>query len=38
MFVEFYSVEKTEGFGAVNMLMGSWLAGEVGFGSARITL
>ena len=37
MFVEFYSVEKTEGFGAVNMLMGSWLAGEVGFGSARLT-
>lgn len=31
MFVEFYSVEKTEGFGAVNMLMGSWLAGEVSF-------
>lgn len=30
MFVEFHSVEKTEGFGAVNMLMGSWLAGEVG--------
>lgn len=29
MFVEFHSVEKTEGFGAVNMLMGSWLAGEV---------
>jgi ubiquitin carboxyl-terminal hydrolase 22/27/51 len=29
MFVEFYSTEKTEGFGAVNMLMGSWLAGEV---------
>ncbi|PVH97694.1 cysteine proteinase [Periconia macrospinosa] len=28
MFVEFHSVEKTEGFGAVNMLMGSWLAGE----------
>lgn len=30
MFVEFHSTEKTEGFGAVNMLMGSWLAGEVG--------
>jgi hypothetical protein len=29
MFVEFHSTEKTEGFGAVNMLMGSWLAGEV---------
>ena len=29
MFFEFHSVEKTEGFGAVNMLMGSWLAGEV---------
>lgn len=29
MFVEFHSAEKTEGFGAVNMLMGSWLAGEV---------
>ncbi|KAF2685581.1 ubiquitin carboxyl-terminal hydrolase-like protein 22 [Lentithecium fluviatile CBS 122367] len=28
MFVEFHSVEKTEGFGAVDMLMGSWLAGE----------
>ncbi|KAF2869136.1 ubiquitin carboxyl-terminal hydrolase-like protein 22 [Massariosphaeria phaeospora] len=28
MFVEFYSVEKTEGFGAVGMLMGSWLAGD----------
>ncbi|KAF2743707.1 ubiquitin carboxyl-terminal hydrolase 2 [Sporormia fimetaria CBS 119925] len=28
MFVEFHSNEKTEGFGAVNMLMGSWLAGE----------
>ncbi|KAL5392014.1 hypothetical protein PMIN02_006309 [Paraphaeosphaeria minitans] len=28
MFVEFHSVEKTEGYGAVNMLMGSWLAGE----------
>ncbi|KAF2000480.1 ubiquitin carboxyl-terminal hydrolase-like protein 22 [Amniculicola lignicola CBS 123094] len=28
MFVEFHSVEKTEGFGAVNMLLGSWLAGE----------
>ena len=29
MFVEFHSAEKTEGFGAVSMLMGSWLAGEV---------
>lgn len=28
MFVEFYSVEKTEGFGAVNMLLGSWMAAE----------
>ncbi|KAF1956523.1 ubiquitin carboxyl-terminal hydrolase 2 [Byssothecium circinans] len=28
IFVEFHSVEKTEGFGAVNMLMSSWLAGE----------
>lgn len=28
MFVEFHSAEKTEGFGAVAMLMGSWLAGE----------
>ncbi|KAJ4365559.1 hypothetical protein N0V83_008179 [Neocucurbitaria cava] len=28
MFVEFHSAEKTEGFGAVQMLMGSWLAGE----------
>jgi len=28
MFVEFHSAEKTEGFGAVSMLMGSWLAGE----------
>lgn len=28
MFVEFHSAEKTEGFGAVGMLMGSWLAGE----------
>lgn len=26
MFQEFYSVEKTEGFGAVSMLMGSWMA------------
>lgn len=26
MFQEFYSVEKTEGYGAVNMLMGSWMA------------
>ncbi|KAF2100006.1 cysteine proteinase [Rhizodiscina lignyota] len=24
IFTEFYSVEKTEGYGAVNMLMGSW--------------
>ena len=31
MFVEFYSVDKTEGFGAVNMLLGSWMAAEVGF-------
>jgi ubiquitin carboxyl-terminal hydrolase 22/27/51 len=29
MVVEFHSSEKTEGFGAVNMLMGSWLAGDV---------
>jgi len=29
MFVEFYSSDKNEGFGAVSMLMGSWLAGEV---------
>lgn len=29
MFVEFHSAEKTEGFGAVSMLLGSWLAGEV---------
>ncbi|KAL6709589.1 hypothetical protein ACN47E_001524 [Coniothyrium glycines] len=28
MFLEFHSAEKTEGFGAVAMLMGSWLAGE----------
>ncbi|KAF2641347.1 ubiquitin carboxyl-terminal hydrolase-like protein 22 [Massarina eburnea CBS 473.64] len=28
IFVEFHSAEKTEGFGAVNMLMSSWLAGE----------
>ncbi|KAH7095029.1 hypothetical protein FB567DRAFT_511594 [Paraphoma chrysanthemicola] len=28
MFVEFYSSDKNEGFGAVGMLMGSWLAGE----------
>ncbi|KAI8939638.1 hypothetical protein NX059_003396 [Plenodomus lindquistii] len=28
MFVEFHSAEKTEGFGAVGLLMGSWLAGE----------
>lgn len=28
MFVEFYSSDKNEGFGAVSMLMGSWLAGE----------
>ncbi|KAF1808465.1 cysteine proteinase [Eremomyces bilateralis CBS 781.70] len=25
IFTEFYSVEKTEGFGAVNMLIGSWM-------------
>lgn len=31
MFVEFYSSDKNEGFGAVQMLLGSWLAGEVGF-------
>jgi hypothetical protein len=30
MIVEFHSAEKTEGYGAVAMLMGSWLAGEVG--------
>lgn len=29
MIVEFHSAEKTEGYGAVSMLMGSWLAGEV---------
>jgi ubiquitin carboxyl-terminal hydrolase 22/27/51 len=29
MFSEFYSSDKTEGFGAVNMLQASWLAGEV---------
>lgn len=29
MFVEFYSSDKNEGYGAVSMLMGSWLAGEV---------
>lgn len=29
MFVEFYSSDKNEGFGAVQMLLGSWLAGEV---------
>lgn len=29
MFCEFYSSEKTEGFGAVNMLQASWLAGDV---------
>ncbi|KAJ8112198.1 hypothetical protein OPT61_g5385 [Boeremia exigua] len=28
MIVEFHSAEKTEGYGAVGMLMGSWLAGE----------
>lgn len=28
MFVEFHSNEKTEGFGAVNMLQASWTAGE----------
>jgi ubiquitin carboxyl-terminal hydrolase 22/27/51 len=28
MFVEFHSSEKTEGYGAVSLLMGSWLAGE----------
>ncbi|KAH6328179.1 ubiquitin carboxyl-terminal hydrolase [Parastagonospora nodorum] len=28
MFVEFYSSDKNEGFGAASMLMGSWLAGE----------
>ncbi|KAG9202132.1 hypothetical protein G6514_004566 [Epicoccum nigrum] len=28
MIVEFHSAEKTEGYGAVSMLMGSWLAGE----------
>lgn len=31
MFVEFHSAEKNEGFGAVSMLLGSWLAGEVRF-------
>lgn len=29
MFCEFYSQEKTEGYGAVNMLMASWQSGEV---------
>ena len=29
MIVEFHSAEKTEGYDAVSMLMGSWLAGEV---------
>ena len=28
MFVEFHSADRNEGFGAVQMLMGSWLAGE----------
>ncbi|KAH8727111.1 ubiquitin carboxyl-terminal hydrolase-like protein 22 [Phaeosphaeriaceae sp. PMI808] len=28
MFFEFYSSDKNEGYGAVSMLMGSWLAGE----------
>ncbi len=28
IFEEFHSQDKTEGFGAVQMLMGSWLAGE----------
>jgi len=29
IFTEFYSLEKTEGFGAVNMLMTSWKTAEV---------
>ncbi|KAF2197413.1 ubiquitin carboxyl-terminal hydrolase-like protein 22 [Delitschia confertaspora ATCC 74209] len=28
MFVEFYSVEKTEGYGPVSMLLGSWMAAQ----------
>lgn len=33
MFTEFYSLEKTEGFGAVNMLLHSWKQAEVCFSS-----
>lgn len=29
IFTEFYSLEKTEGFGAVPMLMNSWKTAEV---------
>jgi ubiquitin carboxyl-terminal hydrolase 22/27/51 len=29
IFTEFYSTEKTEGFGAVNMLMNTWKTAEV---------
>jgi len=29
IFTEFYSIEKTEGFGAVSMLLGSWLGAQV---------
>lgn len=29
MFTEFYSTEKTEGYGLVSMLMGSWMAEQV---------
>ncbi|OCK99419.1 ubiquitin carboxyl-terminal hydrolase-like protein 22 [Cenococcum geophilum 1.58] len=28
IFIEFHSVEKTEGFGAVSMLLGSWMAAQ----------
>jgi ubiquitin carboxyl-terminal hydrolase 22/27/51 len=31
IFIEFHSVEKTEGFGAVSMLLGSWMAAQVKF-------
>jgi ubiquitin carboxyl-terminal hydrolase 22/27/51 len=38
MFVEFYSSDKNEGFGAVSMLMGSWLAGEVSYSSSSVRI
>jgi ubiquitin carboxyl-terminal hydrolase 22/27/51 len=31
IYTEFYSTEKTEGFGAVNMLMNSWRTAEASF-------